>query len=91
MWCTLETDTIHSKPKSASWAISHLPEKYHPVLQRAKAIYCGEEGEFWDDINLLVKPCVNFMADKINEIVSINLISKSVHKTIQLNDTYDDK
>lgn len=87
MWCTLETDTIPSKPELASWAISHLPEKYHSVLQRAKAIYCGEEAEFWDDINLLVKPRVNFMADKINEMLSINLISKSVHKTIQLNDT----
>lgn len=84
MWCTLETDTIFSKPESANWAIEHLPEEYHRVLQRATAIYFDEETEFWGDIEMYIKPCANFMVAKINENVSKNLISKSVDKIIKL-------
>lgn len=80
VWYTLETDSIHSKPESASWAISRLPKEYHPVLQRAKAIYLDEEIEDWDDLNILLKPCVNFMLDKVNEIISENSLSENVNK-----------
>jgi len=49
----VETNTIHSKLSAADWAINRLPEKYHSVIKRAKAICKGEEKEYWDDIKEL--------------------------------------
>lgn len=66
IWSTLETDTIRSKPAAADWVMNHLPNKYQPVMKRAKSICIGAENEHWDDIQVLIKPCVDFMADKIN-------------------------
>ncbi len=85
IWCTLETDTIHSKPESASWAISHLPNEYHLVLQRAKNIYEGKVDEHWDDLKRLVNPCVNFIVIKIKEITSKNELAGHGDKVIKLN------
>jgi len=84
MWYTLETDTIHSKPESAGWVISRLPNDYHLVLQRAKSICMGEKIEYWDDLNTLIKPCVNFMIDKINELISTNQLPENVNKAINM-------
>lgn len=67
IWITVKTDSIHSKPAAASWAIEHLPEKYRPVMKRARAICTGEENEYWDDIQSLIKPCADFMASEINK------------------------
>lgn len=66
IWSTLETDTIRSKPAAADWVINHLPEKHKPVMKRAKSICIGAENEYWDDIKILIKPCADFMVDKIN-------------------------
>jgi predicted nucleotidyltransferase len=66
-WSTLETDAIRSKPSAADWALQRLPELYQPVIQRAKAICTGVEPEHWDDIKELIKPCADFMVDKINK------------------------
>lgn len=66
IWSTLETDSIRSKPAAADWAINHLPKKHQPVMKRAKSICMGIENEFWDDIKALIKPCADFMMDKIN-------------------------
>lgn len=66
IWSTLETDTIRSKPAAADWVINHLPEKHKPVMKRAKSICIGAENEYWDDIKMLIKPCADFMVDKIN-------------------------
>lgn len=85
MWCTLETDTIHSKPESATWAISHLPNEYQPILQRAKRIYLDEEFENWDDINKFIRPCANFMVGKIKEKISKNELKESMNNVIKLN------
>ncbi len=66
IWSTLETDVIRSKPGAADWVINHLPEVYQPVMKRAKSICIGEENEHWGDIKELIKPCADFMVDKIN-------------------------
>lgn len=71
IWSTLETDAIRSKPAAADWAINHLPEKHQPVMQRAKSICMGRENEYWDDIKMLIKPCADFMVDKINKQISL--------------------
>ncbi len=53
--------------------MNRLPIEYQPVIERAKLICIGEEDEYWDDIRVLIKPCVDFMVEKINtNISSIN-------------------
>jgi streptomycin 3"-adenylyltransferase len=84
IWNTLATDTICSKPAAVDWVISYLPEKYHPVMLRAKAICKGEEQENWDDIQEVIKPCADFIIDRINsKIIKIKL-SNNFTKSIKL-------
>jgi streptomycin 3"-adenylyltransferase len=71
IWSTLETDTIRSKPAAADWVMDHLPKRYQPVMKRAKSICIGEENEHWDDIDMLIKPCVDFMVDQIKAQISL--------------------
>ncbi len=83
IWSTLETDTIRSKPAGADWVINRLPERHQPVIKRAKSICMGLEKEHWEDIQLLIKPCADFMMDKIHtQIPLINFNDPS--KQIQL-------
>jgi predicted nucleotidyltransferase len=76
-WSTVATNTIRSKPAATDWVMNRLPEKYKPVMERAKAICKGEEEEHWDDIQGLIKPCADFMlsavSDKITEIMLSDL------------------
>ncbi len=82
IWSTVTTDRIRSKPAAADWAIHHLPEKYRPVMARAKAICTGEEKELWEDIREFLKPCADFMfaaaQNKIAEIGSSNDVNRSI-------------
>lgn len=71
IWSTLETDTIRSKPAAANWVINHLTEIHQPVMKRAKSICMGIENEYWDDIKMLIKPCADFMVNKINELIPL--------------------
>jgi predicted nucleotidyltransferase len=71
IWSTLATNAIRSKPAAADWAMKHLPKKYQLVMKRAKSIYIGIENEHWDDIEVLVKPCADFMVDKISAQISL--------------------
>lgn len=71
IWSTLETNAIRSKPAAADWVINHLPKIYQPVMKRAKSICIGLENEYWDDIEVLIKPCADFMVDKINAQISL--------------------
>ncbi|MCC2646403.1 MAG: ant1 [Rickettsiaceae bacterium] len=73
IWSTLETDAIRSKPAAADWVINKLPNKYQNVMKRAKSICISVENEYWDDIEVLIKPCADFMVDKIN--VQIPLVN----------------
>jgi predicted nucleotidyltransferase len=75
IWCTLETNTILSKADAADWVIEKLPNKYKPLLERAKAILLNEESEDWEDLKKLVKPCANFMIEQIKK--QSELISSS--------------
>jgi predicted nucleotidyltransferase len=67
IWSTLETNQIRSKPDAADWVIQRLPTMYQPVMNRAKSICIGWEDEYWDDIKVLVKPCADFMLNRIND------------------------
>ncbi len=66
IWSTLVTNEIRPKPLAADWAINHLPKHFQPVMKRAKLICIGEENEHWDDLKKLVKPCADFMMDRIH-------------------------
>ncbi len=65
IWSTLETDAIRSKPAAADWVMNRLPTVYQPVMKRAKSICIGVENEHWDDVKALIKPCLDFIVDKI--------------------------
>ena len=81
IWSTLETDAIRSKPAAANWVIDHLPKKYRPVITRAKSICIGIEKEYWDDIDALIKPCADYMVDKINAqipLVNFTVLNKRI-------------
>jgi len=80
IWSTLATNAIRSKPAAADWAMNHLPKKYQPVMKRAKSICIGIENEHWDDIETLIHPCADFMADKINaQIPLVNFNDPNLH------------
>lgn len=81
IWSTLATDAIRSKPAAADWAINHLPEKHQIVMKRAKSICIGLENEHWDDIKMFIKPCADYMVDKINAqipLVDFNDLNKRI-------------
>jgi streptomycin 3"-adenylyltransferase len=71
IWSTLETNAIRSKPAAADWVMNHLPKMYQPVMKRAKLICIGVENEYWDDIEVFIKSCADFMVDKINAQISL--------------------
>ena len=80
IWSTLATNAIRSKPAAADWAMNHLPKKYQPVMKRAKSICIGIENEHWDDIETLIQPCADIMADKINaQIPLVNFNDSNLH------------
>lgn len=87
-WSTLETSAIRSKPAAADWVINRLPEIHQPVMQRAKSICVGVENEHWDDIEALIKPCVDFMLDRINAQASL-LDLRDPNKVIRLDEPSD--
>jgi predicted nucleotidyltransferase len=50
IWSTLVTGEIRSKDSAADWALKRLPGEQRLVLERARAIYLGEDEERWDDV-----------------------------------------
>ncbi len=83
-WSTVSTDEIRSKPAAADWVINRLPEKYRPVMVRAKAICKGEEKEHWDDIQELIKPCADFMLSEANIKIAEIMLSDDLNRSIHI-------
>ena len=84
IWSTVATDAIRSKPEAADWVINRLPEKYRPVMERARAICKGEEKEHWDDIQELIKPCADFMLSEANNKITEIMLSNDLNRTIKI-------
>ncbi len=84
VWSTVATDMISSKPTAADWAINHLPEKYRPVIKRAKTICTGKEQEHWDDIQELIKPCANFILNEANNKITEIMSSRNFNRSIKI-------
>lgn len=84
VWSTVATDTIRSKSAAVDWVITYLPEKFHPVMQRAKAICKGQEKECWDDMRELIKPCAEFMLKQINKKINEIKLSDNTSRSIKI-------
>jgi streptomycin 3"-adenylyltransferase len=84
IWSTVATDAIRSKPGAADWVIDHLPEKYRPVMERAKAICKGEQEEHWDDIQEIIKPCADFILNEINKKITESNQSQYYNRSIKI-------
>jgi streptomycin 3"-adenylyltransferase len=65
VWSTLATGEIRPKDEAADWTRDHVPEEHRAVLDRARAIYLGEEDDRWDDLRLRVRPHVDHVVNEI--------------------------
>lgn len=68
IWCTLATGEIRSKDRAATWAVERLPDEHRQPLDRARAIYLGEEEERWDDVASRVAPLAARMTTEIRRL-----------------------
>lgn len=84
IWLTVVTDSIGSKQSAAKWAIQHLPDKYKPLMQRALNSTIGTEPDMWNDMRILLVPCVDFMIQQINTRVSKLMKTDLSNRTITL-------
>jgi predicted nucleotidyltransferase len=66
VWATLATGEIRSKDAAADFVLGQLPAAHRAVLERARAIYLGEEPERWDDLIPLVRPHAEFVVRAIS-------------------------
>jgi hypothetical protein len=55
---SFKKDTIVSKPRAARWAVKHLPEEWHGVIQQA--LEANEAGETADIPLLQIERFINF-------------------------------
>jgi streptomycin 3"-adenylyltransferase len=65
IWSTLATGDIRSKDAAAEWALERLPDEHRPVLERARAVYLGDEEERWDDLRPRVRPHAEYVVREI--------------------------
>ena len=67
VWSTLVTGESRPKDAAADWALARLPEAHRLVLERARAIYVGDEEEHWDDLRARVRPHVEHVVAEIEK------------------------
>lgn len=84
IWAAVATDTIHSKPVAAAWAINQLPEELRAVMERARAICVGQSEEYWDDLTPHIQPCAKFMLNKAQMIIDQIIASGCVDRLIKI-------
>ena len=70
IWTTLGTGEFRSKDAAADWVLERIPEEHRAVLERARAIYLGEELERWDDLRSRVRPHVEHVVGEIEGVVN---------------------
>jgi streptomycin 3"-adenylyltransferase len=52
VWCSLSTGEIRTKDAAAEWALPRLPPPQRSTVERARAIYLGEQEEAtWDVVS----------------------------------------
>lgn len=76
IWSAIATDDVHSKDSAAAWALPRLPEEHRPVLERARAVYCGEvEEEPWDDALPQARAYAGYVVSEIERAARSQKIS----------------
>jgi predicted nucleotidyltransferase len=70
IWSTVETGVIQSKDAAADWMVHRLPDEHRAVVQRARAIYLGDQPEHWDDLDDRVVPCADHLVAEIRRLAS---------------------
>ena len=70
IWSTVATGDVRSKDDAAAWALARLPEEHRAVLERARAVYLGEEDERWDDLESWVRPHADYDVGEIERLAS---------------------
>jgi streptomycin 3"-adenylyltransferase len=70
IWSTAATGVIRSKDDAADWALDRLGKQHRTVLARARAIYLGDEEEWWDDIEAQVRPYADHVVAEIQQLAS---------------------
>jgi streptomycin 3"-adenylyltransferase len=70
IWTTLATGTIRSKDAAADWVLHRLPEEHRPVLDRARAVYLGEEEDRWADLQGRLRPHVERVLGEIERLAA---------------------
>jgi predicted nucleotidyltransferase len=69
IWCTIATDDIRSKDDAAAWALDRLPQEHRAVLARARAVYRGDEEAGFEDLEMRVRPYVDYVVSEIERCV----------------------
>ena len=85
MWSTLETDTIRSKENAVSWAIEKIPEEFRPVLENARAVLQGEKEESWEELKNSIRPCAEYMIERIKNQVDAIKTSSTSERKVKIN------
>jgi streptomycin 3"-adenylyltransferase len=78
IWTTLASGAIRPKDAAADWALAQLPEKHRAVLAHARAAYLGETPEDWCRLGPQLRPHVNYVVARIDELASRH-VSDSQH------------
>lgn len=84
VWCTVETDTIRSKESAVNWAINKLPDRYKPILIRAKSILLGVQSDNWEELKTEIKPCASYMVEQINKRMISLLTTENTNRSIKI-------
>jgi streptomycin 3"-adenylyltransferase len=65
------SEPVHSRESAAAWALERLPAEQRPVLERAIAIYRGEEEDPWDDLLPEIDAYTAYVLSEIEKAIRI--------------------
>ncbi len=70
VWAGVASEPVHSKESAAAWTLERLPAAHRPVLERAVAIYRGEEDDRWDDVRPAAAAYAAYLLSEIEKAIS---------------------
>jgi hypothetical protein len=73
VWAGVAGESVHSKESAAAWTLERLPAEHRPVLERAVAIYRGEEEDHWDDLRPAIDAYAAYVLSEIRAIAALSL------------------
>jgi predicted nucleotidyltransferase len=66
IWNTLATGEISPKDVAARWALGRLPAERRAGLERARAVYLGDEADEWEDLRTAAEADARHLVEAIN-------------------------